>query len=137
MTYSIGESIRYIDDFLIYFGLALALLIAFTFVYTAVTPYKEIKLIRDGNNAAALSLGGALIGFALPVASSVENAVNVVDMLLFAVVATIAQLIVFVVARMALPGLAGSIEDGNTAKATLLAAVSISVGLVNAAALAY
>jgi uncharacterized membrane protein YjfL (UPF0719 family) len=38
---------------------------------------------------------------------------------------------------MALPGLAGSIEDGNTAKATLLAAVSIAVGLVNAAALAY
>ncbi|MGL4234094.1 MAG: DUF350 domain-containing protein [Casimicrobium sp.] len=137
MSYTVGESIRYIDDFLIYFGLALALLIAFTFIYTAVTPYKEIKLIRNGNTAAAISLSGAMLGFALPVASTVINAVNVVDMLIFAVVATVAQIVVFVVARMLLPGLAGSIEDGNTAKATFLAAISIAVGMLNAAALTY
>jgi putative membrane protein len=137
MSYSIGESIRYVDDFLIYFGLALVLLIAFTLIYTAVTPYKELKLIRDGNNAAAISLSGALIGFALPVASTVANAVNILDMVVFAVVATVVQLIVFVIARMVLPGLTGSIEDGNTAKATFLAAISISVGMLNAAALVY
>jgi putative membrane protein len=137
MSYTVGESIRYIDDFLIYFSLALALLVAFTLVYTTVTPYKELKLIRDGNMAAAISLSGAVIGFALPVASTVENAVNIVDMIIFAVVATVVQLIVFVVARMVLPGLTGSIEEGNTAKATFLAAISISVGLLNAAALAY
>jgi putative membrane protein len=137
MSYTVGESIRYIDDFLIYFSLALALLIAFTLVYTTVTPYKELKLIRDGNMAAAISLSGAVIGFALPVAATVENAVNIVDMIIFAVVATVVQLIVFVVARMVLPGLTGSIEEGNTAKATFLAAISISVGLLNAAALAY
>lgn len=137
MSYTVGESIRYIDDFLIYFGLALALLVAFLFVYTAVTPYKELKLIRDGNTAAAISLGGALLGFALPVASTVANAVNIVDMLVFAVVATVVQLIVFVVARMVLPGLSGAIEEGNTAKASFLAAISIAVGLLNAAALVY
>jgi putative membrane protein len=137
MSYTVGESIRYIDDFLIYFGLALALLIAFTFIYTAVTPYKELKLIRDGNTAAAISLSGAMLGFALPVASTVINAVNVIDMVIFAVVATVAQVVVFVVARMLLPGLAGSIEDGNTAKATFLAAISIAVGMLNAAALTY
>jgi putative membrane protein len=56
---------------------------------------------------------------------------------IFAVVATVVQLIVFLVARMVLPGLSGSIEDGNTAKASFLAAISISVGLLNAAALVY
>jgi putative membrane protein len=137
MSYTIGESIRYVDDFLIYFGIALALFVAFIFIYTAVTPYKELKLIREGNTAASISLFGALIGFALPVASTVANAVNIVDMIVFAVVATVVQLIVFVVARMLLPGLSGSIEDGNTAKATFLAAISISVGLLNAAALVY
>jgi putative membrane protein len=137
MSYTIGESIRYVDDFLIYFGIALALFVAFIFIYTAVTPYKELKLIREGNTAASISLLGALIGFALPVASTVANAVNIVDMIVFAVVATVVQLIVFVVARMLLPGLSGSIEDGNTAKATFLAAISISVGLLNAAALVY
>jgi putative membrane protein len=137
MSYSIGESIRYVDDFLIYFGLALVLLVAFTLIYTAVTPYKELKLIRDGNNAAAISLSGALIGFALPVASTVANAVNILDMIVFAVVATVVQLIVFVIARMMLPGLTGSIEDGNAANATFLAAISVSVGMLNAAALVY
>jgi putative membrane protein len=137
MSYTVGESIRYIDDFLIYFGLALALLIAFMLIYTAITPYKELKLIRDGNTAAAISLSGAMLGFALPLASSVINAVNLVDMTIFAVVATVAQIIVFVVARMLLPGLAGSIADGNTAKATFLATISVAVGMMNAAALTY
>ncbi len=137
MSYTIGESIRYIDDFLIYFGLALALFVAFVFIYTAVTPYKEMKLIREGNTAASVSLFGAMIGFALPLASAVANATNVIDMLIFAVVATVAQIVVFVVARMVLPGLSGSIEDNNTAKATFLAAISISVGMLNAAALVY
>jgi putative membrane protein len=137
MSYTIGESIRYVDDFLIYFGLALALLVTFTLVYTTVTPYKELKLIRDGNTAAAISLSGAMLGFALPVASTVINAVNLIDMVIFGVVATVVQLIVFVVARMLLPGLTGSIADGNVAKASFLAAISIAVGMLNAAALTY
>jgi putative membrane protein len=137
MSYTIGESIRYVDDFLIYFALGLALLIAFTLIYTTITPYKELKLIRDGNTAAAISLSGAMLGFALPLASTVINAVNLIDMVIFAVVATVVQIIVFVVVRMLLPGLTGSIEDGNVAKATFLAAISIAVGMLNAAALTY
>jgi putative membrane protein len=137
MSYTIGESIRYVDDFLIYFALGLALLIGFTLIYTTITPYKELKLIRDGNTAAAISLSGAMLGFALPLASTIINAVNLIDMVIFAVVATVVQIVVFVVARMLLPGLTGSIEDGNVAKATFLAAISIAVGMLNGAALTY
>jgi putative membrane protein len=137
MTYTLNESIRYFDDFLIYFSVALLLLVAFTLIYTKVTPYNEIALIRDGNTAAAISLSGALLGFALPLASTVANAVNLIDLGLFAVLATVVQLIVFVFARMLMPGLTASIEAGNVAKATFLAAVSISVGLLNAASLVF
>ena len=137
MTYTLNESIRYFDDFLIFFAVALSLLVAFTLIYTKVTPYNEIALIREGNTAAAISLSGALLGFALPLASTVANAVNLIDLALFAVLATVVQLIVFVFARMLMPGLAGSIEGGDVAKATFLAAVSISVGMLNAAALVY
>jgi putative membrane protein len=137
MTYTLNESIRYFDDFLIYFAVALVLLIAFTLVYTKVTPYNEIALIREGNTAAAISLSGALLGFALPLASTVANAVNLIDLVLFAVLATVVQLIVFVFARMLMPGLTASIEGGNVAKATFLASVSIAVGMLNASALVY
>ncbi len=137
MTYTLNESIRYFDDFLIYFSVALVLLVAFTVVYVKVTPYDEIALIRAGNTAAAISLSGALLGFALPLASTVANAVNLIDLVLFALLATVVQLIAFVFARMLMPGLTASIESGDIAKATFLAAVSISVGMLNAAALVF
>lgn len=137
MTYSLNESIRYFDDFLIYFSVALLLLVAFTFVYVKVTPYDEIALIRAGNTAASISLSGALIGFALPLASTVANAVNLIDLVLFALLATVVQLVVFVFARMLMPGLTASIEGGDIAKATFLASVSISVGMLNAASLVF
>jgi putative membrane protein len=137
MTYSLNESIRYFDDFLIYFSVALLLLVAFTLVYVKVTPYDEIALIRAGNTAAAISLSGALLGFALPLASTVANAVNLIDLVLFALLATVVQLVVFVFARMLMPGLTASIEGGDIAKATFLAAVSISVGMLNAASLVF
>ena len=35
----------------------------FAAVYLKVTPFDELALIRDGNAAATLSFGGALIGF--------------------------------------------------------------------------
>ena len=137
MTYTLNESIRYFDDFLIYFSVALLLLVAFTIIYVKVTPYNEIALIRAGNTAAAISLSGALLGFALPLASTVANAVNLIDLVLFALLATVVQLIVFVFARMLMPGLTVSIKGGDIAKATFLAAVSISVGMLNAAALVF
>ncbi len=137
MTYTLNESIRYFDDFLIYFSVALLLLVAFTIIYVKVTPYNEIALIRAGNTAAAISLSGALLGFALPLASTVANAVNLSDLVLFALLATVVQLIVFVFARMLMPGLTVSIKGGDIAKATFLAAVSISVGMLNAAALVF
>ncbi len=137
MSYTVNESIRYFDDFLIFFVIAIALLAAFTWIYVKVTPYKEIELIRAGNTAAAISLSGAMLGFALPLASTVANAVNLIDLLLFAVLAAVVQLVVFVFVRMLMPGLSGAIVDGEVAPATFLAAASISVGLLNAAALVY
>ena len=137
MSNSVNESIRYFDDFLIYFSLALLLLFVFTFVYIKVTPYKELELIREGNKAAAISLSGAMIGFAMPLASTVVNAVNLIDLVLFALLATVVQLVAFVFVRMLMPNLGGAIEGGDVAKATFLAAVSIAVGLLNAAALVY
>src|SRR5260221_12288895 len=74
-----------------YFGLALLLLAVFVFIYFRITPYREIHLIRDGNVAAAASLGGALIGFAIPLASSIEHSGALLDMLLWALVGLVAQ----------------------------------------------
>jgi putative membrane protein len=61
-------------NFLLYFGMAAAVLIAFKFIYQLVTPYNEMKLIRDGCVPAAITLSAAMIGFAIPVAKSISQA---------------------------------------------------------------
>ena len=51
-----------------FFATAVLMLAVFFVLYIFITPYSEVALIRAGNEAAAVSLGGAVIGFALPIA---------------------------------------------------------------------
>ncbi len=120
-----------------YFGLALLLLAVFVLIYLRITPYREIHLIRDGNVAAAASLGGALIGFAIPLASSIEHSVALLDMLLWALVALVAQIAAFVIARLCVPALSRNIEQGQVASGVFLGSVAIAIGLLNAASMSW
>jgi putative membrane protein len=123
--------------FAAYFALGLVLLGVFVFIYLRVTPYHEIKLIRDGNAAAAASLGGAIIGFVLPVASSIENSVSLIDMLLWALISLIVQLIAFLIVRALIPTISKNVEAGQIASGVFLGAVAIALGLLNAACMTY
>jgi len=58
-------------NYLVHLALAALLLVVFFKAYTWMTPYDEVKLIRQGNHAAALSLGGAMLGFSMTIASSI------------------------------------------------------------------
>jgi putative membrane protein len=121
--------------FLLYFALGLLLLAAFLAVYIAVTPYKEIALIREGNAAAAISLGGAVIGYVLPLSRAIAQSVSVVDMLAWGAVALVAQVVVYFVVARAVPHFPDAIRAGRISAATFLAALAIAVGLLNAAAM--
>lgn len=131
------DSLQYVDDFLIYLAIGLALLAAFTWLYDKVTPYSEITLIRDGNIAAAIAYSGAIIGLALPLASSIAHSVNPVDMVVWGVFALAVQVLVHFLARRLLPQLNDQIPADKAAPAILLAAISIGAGIVNAACLTY
>lgn len=115
-----------------FFLTALALLAAFLGLYIAVTPYSEMALIRAGNEAAAVSLGGAIIGFALPIAVSVAVSHNIYAMLGWGVVAGGVQLLAYVLARLVLPTLNQAIPQGRLAAAIFLASLSLGVGILNA-----
>jgi putative membrane protein len=123
--------------FAAYFGLGLLLLALFVFIYVRITPYREIALIRAGNVAAAASLGGSIIGFVLPVASSIENSVSLIDMFLWSLVALVVQLIAFVVARAMVPAISKNVEEGQVASGVFLGAIAIALGLLNAACMTY
>lgn len=126
-----------LPDFAIYFASAVILLAVFITIYTLLTPQHEWTLIRNGNTAASLSLGGALIGFVLPLGSVIVNSLSLVDMLVWGGVALIVQLMVFSVLRLLLPQLPARITDNETAAGGIAAAFSVGIGVLNAACMTY
>lgn len=120
--------------FIIAFAAAVAFFVAFKFVYQLVTPYHERDLIRQGNAAAAVSLGGALIGYVLPLASALSQTVSLPEFAAWALLAGVIQIAAFiVVSRFVYKALAARIEAGEMAAGIYLASISIGVGLLNAA----
>lgn len=119
--------------FLFYIVSAVVLLALFQFIYTRITPHKEFELIREGNTAAAVALAGAVIGFALPVASVISHSVSLLDFVVWAVIAAVVQLLAFLAVSLVLKGLSGRIQKGEIAAGIYVAAVAVSVGLLNAA----
>jgi putative membrane protein len=124
-------------SFLIYFGLAVAFVIAYLALYVRVTPYREFALIRQGNAAAAASLSGSLLGFVLPLAAAVTHSVNALDMAVWAAVALVVQIAVYLVVRSLMPGIVRHIPEGHVAAGVVLGVVSLAAGILNAACMAY
>ena len=133
----LSSSIGGLDDFIFYLLPALVLLGLFVFIYVHITPYREIRLIREGNVAAALSLSGAILGFVIPLASAIAHSVGIVDMALWGAIALIVQLAAFMVARLAIPAIATDIPAGRIAQGLFLGVLSLAVGIINAACMTY
>ena len=120
-------------NYLIHLILAAALLIAFFIIYTRVTPYNEVLLIRQGNHAAALSLGGALLGFSATIASSLMHTADYQRFFAWAFGAMVVQLLAYVVTTRLLRMSKDQIESNNSAFGGLLGAIALSIGAINAA----
>lgn len=130
-------SLQTVGSFALYFAAALIAVGLFLLVYMAITSHHEVDLIKKGNTAAAISLGGALIGFSLPLASVIEHSVSLLDMAVWSVIALIVQIVVLKIVDVALREVSRHIEEGNVAAGTTLAAASIALGIVNAACMTY
>ena len=117
-----------------HFLAAIGILVAGIVAYNAVTPFHELKLIREGNAAAGVSAAGATIGLALPIAGALAGSVNLYDLLIWGTVALLVQLFTFTIVAAIVRRLVEAITRGEMAAALLLAGIQISVGLINAAA---
>lgn len=131
------HTLAMLPAFLAYFAVAILLIAGFLLIYLNLTPYDELGLIRQGNTAAAVSLSGALLGFVMPVANVIAHSDGLLDLALWGVIAGVIQLGVYVVARLTLRTLTDDITAGKMAPATFLAALSLAVGLINAACMTY
>lgn len=121
---------------LLHFSVTLAMLGVGVTIYMLITPYHELDLIRGGNNAAAISLSGAIVGLALPLAICMLRSVSVWDIIIWGVVTLVIQLLAYRLGDALLKGLPGRIEAGEIGAAILVAAIKLAVAMINAAAVA-
>ena len=121
--------------FLVHSAISLLILIVGISIYVKLTKHDEFALIRAGNVAAALSLGGAIVGLALPLAISLAAAVNLWDLVVWGIVALLLQLIAFRLADLFLKDISSRIESGDLAAATFLVSIKLATAFINAAAI--
>lgn len=136
---AIQTSLAGLTNFALYFSIALILLLAFTFIYSLVTPHNEWKLVKDDRNAAAATgFIGAIIGFAIALASAISNSVSLIDFAIWGLVALVAQIIAFAIVRFVfMPRIVQRINDNELSAGIVLGGTSIAVGLLNAACMTY
>lgn len=137
--YLIADLLAGFPNFLLYFSVSIVFVLAFKFVYIKLTPYDEWHLIKEEKNtAAAVALSGTFVGYCLAIAGAAKNSVNIVDFMVWGVVAMLAQIIAFGIVRfILLPKVSEHIENDEVPAGIVLAAVSVSVGVLNAACMTY
>ncbi len=133
------DSIGSVGAFLLYFSLSLAFLVIFKVIYVRFTPYDEWALVKDGkNSAAAVALAGSIVGYSIAISGAASNSVNIMDFAIWGVIALFAQIVAFILVRLIfMPKVSQRIEAGEVPAGVIMAAMSISVGLLNAACMTY
>lgn len=126
-----------LGEFLIFFCIAVALAALYLAIYTWATAHNEFALIRQNVISAAVALGFSLVGFALPLASAIVHAQNVLDCLVWGLVALAVQILAYWLVRIVMPNLSERIASGEMAAALFLGAASLTAGIINAAAMTY
>lgn len=121
---------------LLHFSVTLAMLAAGVTIYHLVTPYHELRLIRNGNTAAAVSFAGAIVGLAIPLAICMASSVSVWDIVIWGVVTLLIQILAYRIGDALLKDLPTRIENGEMGAAILVVGIKLAVAFLNAAAVA-
>lgn len=137
MTASLSAYLQGLPAFLAYFGTSIVMTVLFVAVYVRLTPHREFALIKANNVAASLALGGAVLGFILPLASAMANSVSLVDFMLWGVIAFVVQAIAHLAKRLVIADLPARIANGETAAGVFAGVVSLGVGVLNAASMTW
>lgn len=131
------QSLAGLPAFLLYFCISTVAVVCFLWIYTRITAHDEFELLAKNIPGAAISLGLSMLGFALPVASAVAHASDVVDCIIWSVIALCVQVIAYYVVRIPVPDISKRIEDGELGAAIWLGLASVTAGLLSAASMTW
>lgn len=137
MSDSILASVAGLPEFVSFFVLSVLLMLLFIRFYSWLTPHDEFGLIRANNPAAALAFAGALLGFAIPLASAIEHSISLLDCAIWGAIALVVQVVTFAAVRFSLKELPERITRGEMAAGVFSAGCSLAVGMINAASMTF
>jgi putative membrane protein len=114
-------------------AIIVALLVAGVLLYIKLTPYDDMKLVKEGNIASAISLFSIIVGLAIPLALCLAQVSAIADILFWGSFTVAIQLFAFKVCDWMLSDLSGRIERGEISAAIVLLAVKLAAALINSA----
>ena len=118
---------------LLQFAVAVAMLAVGVAIYMAVTPFREREMIEDGNTAAGVVLGGAIVAMAIPLAATLATSSLILDLVVWGIVAVLLQLLTVACVSLVFHQFRAMIQYQNVAAALALAGTQLAVSLLNAA----
>jgi putative membrane protein len=137
-------------NFLKYLGVTLPLMAFAVFLFTLTTPYREFKIMFDGDvlddplkvasaKAVALDLGGKVLGIAILMSSAIYHAVSLWDLIVWALTGTIFLIAIYYLFELLTPGISirKEIPQGNIGVAIFSFCLSLTSGILMAALISY
>lgn len=124
-----------ISLFLQFLAVCMLLWLAGLGLYGLITPVRELKLIAEGNRAAAISLSGAAIAIAAAIAGAAAGSTSLADLVKMGAVAVGCLLVAFLVVALLLPAFRRGINEDKLSYGILLGGVSVAVSLLCVGAL--
>lgn len=124
-----------IGNTLLFVAVGIVITAIFTWTYIKVTPYDELALIREDNQAAAFALGGAVLGFVITLSAIIRQSHSVVDVTVWGLIALVLQLAIWGLMHLWIGDLERRMRDGDTASGITLGSFSVALGWLNAACL--
>jgi len=114
-------------------AIVVAMLVGGIFLYFRLTPYDDMKLVREGNIASAISMFSIIVGLAIPLAFCLSQVSTIVELLFWGSFTVAIQLMAFKMCDWFLTGLPARIEQGDIAAAMVLLAFKLAAALINSA----
>jgi len=105
-------------------------------IYVKLTPHKELKLVQEGNMAAAIHFSSLVISLALPLAACLINKFSLIDVAIWGTFSLFLQLFLFRLTDGIFKGMPERIIDDQAGPALVLASFKLAGSIILAFAVA-
>ncbi len=124
-----------IQLYLIFMGVCVVLWLIGLVLYTVITPVKEMKLIKAGNRAAAVTSAATAIAIAAVIAAAASQTTDVMALVRMGGLAVVSQLFAFILIALLLPAFRAGIISDKLSYGIFMGGISLAVALLNVGAM--